>query len=191
MHGDQTQMWRRRLFGAVALTVALSCGSPNAPKQRLEGSLSTVMDLGYDDAVLTFGGTEFSVLFKRKRGSAKGDCTDLAASCDTTLSVTSRLEQSPFPDGGQDALVTGWTYDLTEVLTSGLPRGVVSRNVLDDPRGVTQPFTTLRVGEIHFINVPQQGQNLKAAGDFHATFTNGVEFASGKTVFGSFQAVFP
>lgn len=168
----------------------VSCGSPNAPKAKLEGSLLTVMNLDYDDAILGFSGTEFTLSFKRKKGTnVMGDCVTAATSCDTTLAVTARLEQTPLPDGGTDALRGGTTYDLTEVLTSGLPRGVVSRNVLDDPRTT---FPPIRIGKIRINNVPQQGMNLKAGGDFHVTFENGVEFASGKTVFSNaFQAQFP
>ena len=180
---------------AIALLVSLgSCGG-SGPAHKLEGSLSSVMDLGYDDAVLTFGGTEFTVSFKRRRNQTpmgmKLTCADTGASCDTSLSVTARLEQAPMPDGGMEALRGGDAYDLTQVLTSGLPRGVVARNVLDDPRGTTTPFTTIRIGQISFKNIPQQSMGLAAGGEFHVTFDNGVEFASGKTVFGPFQALFP
>lgn len=179
-----------RLRAVWAVLLLVSCGSPNAPKAKLEGSLLTVMNLDYDEAILSFSGTEFTVSFRRKKGtSLMGDCVTMPSSCDTTLAVTGRLEQAPFPDGGMDALRGGQTYDLPEILSSGLPRGVVSRNVLDDPRTM---FPPIRVGEIHFANIPQQSMNLKAAGDFHVTFENGVEFASGKTVFSTaFQAHFP
>jgi hypothetical protein len=166
-----------RTRSLLCVILCLSCGSPNAPKAKLEGSLTTVMDLGYDDAVLAFDGTTFGVSFRRKRGMG----------FDTVLQVGARLEQAPFPDGGMDAL-RAQAYDLTEVLTSGLPRGQIARQVLDDPRTM---FPPLRVGEIAFKNIPMQGSNFFAVGDFHLTFENGVEFASGKTVFSGFQAKFP
>jgi hypothetical protein len=166
-------------LGRWAALLALSCGDPNAPKARLEGSLTTVMDLGYDEVVLAFGGTDFTTNFRRKKGMG----------FDTVLSITTRLEQTPLPDGGMDALRGGTTYSLPQVLTSGLPRGEVSRNVLDDPRTMFPPIT---IGELYYQNIPQQGQNLTAAGNFHITFETGVEFASGKTVFSNgFQASFP
>ena len=41
------------------------------------------------------------------------------------------------------------------------------------------------------LNVPAQGKSLPASGNFHITFANGVEFASGRTVYGTFEAKFP
>ncbi len=163
---------------AIALLLALStCGNPNGPKARLEGSLTTVMDLGFDDTVLTFDGTQAIVSYRRKKGMG----------FDTVLAVTTRFEQAPLPDGGTESLRAG-TYNLTDILLSGLPRGVVSRQVLDDPRTM---FPAIRVGEVRFANIPERGQGLPSVGDFHVTFENGVEFASGKTVFSTFQAQFP
>ncbi|MBL8953327.1 MAG: hypothetical protein JNK82_21315 [Myxococcaceae bacterium] len=161
----------------VVLVALLSCGNPNAPRARLEGSLTTVMDLGFDESVLTFAGTEFSVAFRRKKGMG----------FDTVLAVTTRLEAMPLPDGGVESL-RAQTYDLTDVLSNGVVRGTVSRQVLDDPRTM---FPELRVGKITFLNIPQQGAGLPAVGEFNVTFENGVEFASGKTCFSSFQAQFP
>jgi hypothetical protein len=175
---------------AIALIVcSVSCGSPNAPKAKLEGSLLTVMNLDYDDAVLGYSPGQFVISFKRKRGTAMmNDCV-AGGNCDTTFSVGARLEPTPYPDGGMDALTAPRTYDLTEVLSDGEQRGVVGRQVLDDPRTM---FPPLRVGELTLQNVPQQAMGLKASGDFHCTFENGVEFASGKTVFSTgFQAAFP
>lgn len=173
----------------LLLACVLSCGSPTAPKAKLEGSLLTVMNLDYDDAVLSYDGTSFVVQFRRKKGVVMDDCVAAVAACDTTLSITTRLEPQPYPDGGMDAFVGGRRYDLTEELSNGQQRGQVSRSVLDDPRTM---FPPLRVGTIQFQNVPQQAMGLSAAGDFHVTFENGVEFASGKTVFSKgFQASFP
>jgi hypothetical protein len=137
------------------------------------------MDLGYDDVVLAFGGTDFTTNFRRKKGMG----------FDTILSITTRLEQAPLPDGGMDALRSGTTYQLPQMLSTGLPRGAVSRNVLDDPRTM---FPPIYIGELYVQNVPEQGQGLTSGGSFHITFTTGVEFASGKTVFSTgYQASFP
>lgn len=174
---------------AALLAVLLGCGPANAPRAKLEGSLLTVMNLDYDDAVLAYDQTQFVISFRRKQGMVMGDCLSAVAACDTTLSVTARFESMALPDGGQDTLYGGLRYDLTQVLSNGSQRGEVSRNVLDDPRRM---FPSLRVGSIMLKNVPMQGQGLPATGDFHVTFQNGVEFASGKTVFSqSFQAQFP
>jgi hypothetical protein len=179
----------RRAAAAACLLALWTCGPANAPKAKLEGSLLTVMNLDYDDAVLSYDGTQFVVSFRRRQGLAMGDCVSAVAACDTPLAVTARFEPMGLPDGGPDTLVGGRRYDLTEVLSNGSQRGTVSRNVLDDPR---RTFPPLRVGSIMLKNVPQQGQGLNAAGDFHVTFQNGVEFASGKTVFSqAFQAQFP
>lgn len=162
----------------MCLMLSLStCGPANGPKQRLEGSLGQVMDLGYDEVTLGFDGTAATVNFRRKKGMG----------FDTSLSVTTRIDQAALPDGGMEALRGGQTYNLVDVLSSGLPRGDVSRNVLDDPRTT---FPPIRVGEMTFNNIPVSGQDLTAGGDFHVTFTAGVEAASGRTVFGSFNAKF-
>jgi hypothetical protein len=140
------------------MLILLSCGSGKA-FHTLEGSLSTVMDLGYDESEMTYSDTEFTISFKIRRGNRNMSCS-MSSNCDTVASVTTRLEQVPYPDGGMDLLRGSKTWGLTEDLTM---------------------FPTIRIGEMHIGNVPRAG--LTAAGNFHVTFTNGVEFASGKTLF--------
>jgi hypothetical protein len=165
-----------KLHRLLVLMLLLACGGGG---HSLEGSLTKVMDLKFDKAVLAFSGQEFSVNFEKKKGMG----------FDTVLTVTTRLEQAPLPDGGMDVLRGNTTYNLAEKLSSDIQRGVVSRNVLDDPRTM---FPPLRVGELYIKNVPMQGQNLFSVGSFHVTFEDGVEFASGKTCFTDrFDAEFP
>jgi hypothetical protein len=168
---------------------ALGCGPASGAKHRLEGSLSTIMNLDYDDAVLAYSGTQFTVSFKRRRTTLISNCIKEPTSCDTPLAVTTRLDPAPKADGGMDVLKGGTTYELPEMLSTGEQRGVISRNVLEDTR--TQ-FPPLDVGEIRIDNVPHQGQGLPLTGNFHVTFDRGIQFASGKTVFSNgFQAQFP
>jgi hypothetical protein len=82
-------------------------------------------------------------------------------------------------------------------------RGSLSRNVLDDPRTMFPPFRPCAeyapdggvlkpsCAELTLNNVPAQGKKLLASGNFHVTFANGVDFASGRTVFATFDAEFP
>jgi hypothetical protein len=179
-----------RAAATGGLVVLLAACSGNGPAHALEGSLSEEMDLGYDDAVLSYSGAQFAVSFNRKKGMG----------FDTVLQVGVTLDTG-------EQLKGGITWDLAQVISTGMPRGTISRNVLDDPRTTFPPFrNTTDCTEMHFPdgghvgtscaeieldNIPQQGQGLLAGGSVHLTFANGVEFASGRTVFGSFQAKFP
>ena len=177
-------------LGLGVVLVSLSGCSGGGPAQTLQGSLSDEMDLGYDEAVLMYSGSQFSISFNRKKGMG----------FDTVLQIGVTL-------AAMEQLKGGITWDLAQVLPNGMPRGTISRNVLDDPRTTFPPFrnTTdctethladgghegMSCAELTVDNVPQEGQNLLAGGDFHLTFSNGVEFASGRTVFGTFAAKFP
>jgi hypothetical protein len=173
------------LVAAFAAMALISCSS-GGPAASLEGSLTDVMDLGYDEAVLSYSGSQFAVSFNRKKGMGYDTVLEVGVTLDT-------MEQ----------LKGGITWDLSKVLSNNQPRGVISRNVLDDPRTTFPPFRECLVtmpdggvitpscAELTIDNVPAKGSNLPAGGDFHVTFANGVEFASGRTVFGSFAAKFP
>ena len=58
-----------------------------------------------------------------------------------------------------------------------------ARDVLNDPR---KTYPTIQIGTLIFNSRPEAG--AKVTGDFNITFTNGIETASGRTVFGHFEA---
>jgi hypothetical protein len=173
-----------RSLAAIALVAALAagCGKGTGPKYSLEGSLSVVMDLGYDECFLDTTTDEIAIRFVRHRDS--GD--------DTPLKVT-------WAQAGQ-TLNTPATIDLGEARPDDATRqrSIVSRNVLDDPRRV---FPLLVVGEPCGMNgcrgpsklsfVDKIMQDSKVRGQFNITFVNGVEFANGRTVYGQFIAKVP
>ncbi len=172
---------------AVGLSAACSPGDPNKPpppRYRLEGSVTQVMDLGYDEARLQTSFLDVKLLFVRRRplNAVDDGGTGTGASEDYPLMVTYSLE-----DGGifQDKRV-----DLTELTAAGTQRGLVSRNVLNDPR---RSFPALNRGTLYLGRglLDQDGiviSDAVVSGDFHVTFENGIEAASGRTIFGNFDA---
>lgn len=168
------------LLSSVLLGAA--CDDPNkpAPKFHLEGSLTQVMDLGYDEARILLAPEDVSVTFVRKLplGSGlleDGGMVEVANSENYPVKVAYRFVGEEL-DGGR--------MDLASLDQNGAQRGVVSRNVQNDPRTTFPPI--LR-GTL-FFKQPLV-VNALVDGDFHVTFENGIEAASGRTVFStSFQA---
>jgi hypothetical protein len=126
------------------------------------------MDLAYDEAHLEQTEQEVSVRFARKRGEGE----------DIVFKTTASLEGI--------AVTPGTPIDLAGLTTAGTVRGVTSRNVLDDPR---RTFPTIVRGRLLFQTAFTSG--AKAAGEFSVTYENGIELASGRTVFGNFEALVP
>ncbi|MGV3620808.1 MAG: hypothetical protein ACO1OB_08320 [Archangium sp.] len=148
------------------------------PKQRLEGSLTQVMDLGYDEARILFAPDDISLLFVRIRPLGSTPTTDGG---EEMMEMTGNSEEYPLRVAyrfiGED-LPTGGALDLTAVDENGLPRGVVSRNVTNDPRNV---FPNIVRGRLIFDRQLVAGATV--TGSFHITFENGTDVASGRTVF--------
>lgn len=170
----------------LALLCACQPADPTKPPPayfRLEGSLSQVMDLGYDEAKVEFAAdlNDVALVFLRRRPSdisAFDGGADLeAGSRDVAFQITYRLIDQMYP--------LNTRYDLAEAYGDGgvSQRGVASRNVLNDPRKM---FPTLQRGTLLMRGSLQPGSNT--TGDFNVTFVNGVEVASGRTVFGQFTA---
>ena len=127
-----------RRAAAIALfgVLQLGCGSKGgvAPaKYNLEGSLSVVMDLGWDSCVLDTTSDEIALRFVRKRGETE----------DVPLKIV-------WAQAGQD-LVTPSTIDLAEMRPDNpnRQRAIVTRNVLDDKRNV---FPLLIRGKMSFFD---------------------------------------
>ncbi len=169
------------LLGALGIACGES-GTIKPPKHSLDGSLSVVMDLGYDEAFIDTTTNEVALRFVRHKGT-----TD-----DTTLKIT-------WAQAGQ-ALNTPSTIDLGEARPDdpATQRSIVSRNVLDDPRRV---FPLLIVGppcdamgcrgpsKMSFVDKIKPDSTVR--GQFNITFVNGVDFANGRTVYGPFSAKVP
>jgi len=175
---------RAAQLGVGAALVALcACQPPDPgaappPKYRLEGSLTQLMSLGYDEARIEGTGQDVALTFVRVRGSnvTLPDGGDPGTSEDYPLKVVYRYEDN---DGGIPA---NTTVDLAEVY-QGAQRGGISRNVLNDPR---KNFPDILRGELYFDRFPAAGETVR--GNFHVTFVNGIEEACGHTVYGDFTA---
>lgn len=162
----------RTLACAIVVALcALACGGngkPPSAKYVLDGSLTELMDLGYDEVVLTETPEDISVRFVRKVGASE----------ESVLKVSMALLDLVWAPGTE--------VDLTEVLSTGAQRGVISRNVTNDPRTL---FPDLQRGTLLLRSLPMQGQ--KTRGEFRVTFINGIQPACGHTAYGSFEASNP
>ncbi|MBX5483783.1 MAG: hypothetical protein IRZ16_18320 [Myxococcaceae bacterium] len=77
----------------------------------------------------------------------------------------------------------GEAIDLAEPDALGNPRGRASRAVIDDP---LQELPPIGRGELLFHRTLLPGETVP--GELHITFSEGTTLASGRTVFGSFEA---
>lgn len=168
-------------LGAMGLS---GCDDPckAPPKFRLEGSLSQVMDLGYDEARVLLAPEDVSLLFVRTHcqtavssdGGVPDPGTMVGMVEDYPLKVGYRLLGD----------VIGGRYDLSAQDDAGAQRGSLSRNVRNDPRNT---LPVILRGTLYF-DAPLD-PDAGVGGDFHVTFENGIEAASGRTVFStSFSA---
>lgn len=149
------------------------CKAP--PKFHLEGSLSQVMDLGYDEARVLLAPEDVSLLFVRTH--CQGAVSDDGGVPEE--GQVGKVEDYPLKVGFRllgDAV--GGRYDLAGVDDNGAQRGSLSRNVRNDPRNT---LPALLRGTLYF-NAPLD-PDAGIGGDFHVTFENGIEAASGRTVF--------
>jgi hypothetical protein len=154
---------RRACAGALLLGGALLCGCGG--DHVLEGSLTEVLDLKYQKVDVVRNPDDLAVRFLMPQGA--GDNVVLRLSVD--LAGTTLDANKPF--------------DLASTGLQGNQRGSISRDVLDDP---LTSFPQLVRGELTFDHAPLAGEAV--SGDFRATFENGTELASGRTVFGTFEA---
>lgn len=182
-------MNRRRTALALfcaACAVLWACGSADGkkpPKYKLEGSLTEFFNFGYDEVRYesTAGAQDFAFSFIRYRGedpdagTPSGEDVPLKVTVRTGLLTPEQLESLDFNlaadagNGGLDQL------------------GVLSRNVLNDPR---RSFTTLQRGSLKVNRLPA-APGETCTGEFRATFDPGIEYSSGRTLFGTFTATAP
>jgi hypothetical protein len=172
-------MHARATAAVVALASLLGgCGVSDgkAPPARysLEGSLLQLMDLGYDEARLQLAPDDLSVLFVRIKP------LDSIAP-DGGTGTAGNSEDYPFKIGvalkGQP-LFGNVRVDLAELDMNGTQRATFSRDVINDPRKLFPKATRATL----FLNkVPKVNETV--SGDFNVTFEEGVQAASGRTVF--------
>jgi hypothetical protein len=174
------------LFAGAALAGCNSSQPGKAPpRYRLEGSLGQVMDLGYDEARIRQTDQDVSVLFVRifeldETTSDGGTSNAVGTIEDYPFKLTLALRGQPLP--------VGVNIDLTEEDDTMNQRGTCSRNVRNDPR---KTFPRAKRGELFLERDLVSEMGVVAdyvAGNFHVTFENGIEAASGRTVFGHFNA---
>ena len=187
-----TRSPQRLLLVVAGLLVACSPapGKQAPPKFQLEGSLTQLMALGYDEARLRLDydpdnpqptdtlGIEFVRL--RPLGSdmlPDGGTAMVQDSEDMVLKIGYQL--------AGDAPPANQRLDLTFLDENGLSRTTLSRNVLNDPR---RAFPPLRVGSLFLDRQPDRVAMNTVNGEFNLTFENGIEVASGRTIFGKFSA---
>ena len=176
---------RVQRFIALAVTALALCACEDDPRKRppkfrLEGSLSQVMDLGFDEARVGVASTDISITFVRIRPlggsevSEDGGTEMVGTTEDYPLKVAYRLLGDP----------VGGRVDLASLDMNGAQRGVASRLVANDPRNV---LPLILRGTMYFDRPLDPGATV--GGDFHITFENGIDAASGRTVFATtFQA---
>lgn len=190
-------MRAHRLLGLLGL-LAQGCGTPS-----LEGSLGQMYDLGYDETRVRLAPEDLAVSFVKRRAQALGADGGALPNEDYPFVVRVALSQWVVDGGVQSGVGTlgflvraktdgepstwadegipfGAEIDLTQGNGAGAQRGTYSRNI----SGTTVNFPRARRAEIFFDRMPQSGAPVK--GRFHVTFENGIESASGRTVFDSF-----
>ncbi len=174
-------------MGALLVLTACQARDPTLPpeaKFQLEGSAGQLFDLGYDEARILLATEDVALLFVRTRplekrlpdgGLAMNDMT--AVSEDYPIKISYALWGDDIP--------VKTRVNLAEVDASNpkKPRVAVTRDVLNDPR---KTYPTVHIGTLIFNKLPEPG--ARVTGDFNITFSNGIETASGRTVFGHFDA---
>jgi hypothetical protein len=149
----------------LGLTLLLAgCGG----KHGLEGSLTELLSLSYSDSSILFTDAATSVRFTNPQGEGEN----------TVLNVSVAVADLQ--------IVAHGDIDLTEQVESGGQRGVITRNVLNDPH---RSFPTLSRGNLRFESVPVPGTTV--LGTFSVTFKECTDFACGRTVYGDFTAKVP
>lgn len=150
---------------ALAALPLLAC----APPKILDGSLGELLDLHYQDVTVQSDGTQVSVEYTNPQEGGTNTVFQVSAvirGIDFQPGTVVRLEE-PSPLGGQ--------------------RGHVSRQVIDEP---ARAFPLIELGEFELDALPElSGQSVR--GRFSVAFMNGTAFASGRTVFHSFEALVP
>lgn len=167
----------RLRFTAALLWMLMACGDTRKPPPKfyLEGSLTQLFNLGFDEARIIRAPEDISLLFVRRRPIDNIDTADAGSAEDYPLKVSYRTLGDDVSAGG--------TVDLAQTDDVGVQRSTLSRSVAQDLR---TSFPPLVRGALTF-EAPLI-ENTLVKGNFHVTFTNGTDAASGRTAFGQFTA---
>ncbi len=157
-------MSARALLAGVLLAGACACGG----QRSLEGSLTELMDLHYTEVNISSSSSAVAVKYTRPQGDGEN----------VVLEVSART--------GGLMLEAGVPINLAELGPDGAQRGSVGRNVFNDPR---RQFPPMERGMLLLHSLPASGMTVQ--GEFTVTFVNGIQFANGRTVFGTFEARIP
>lgn len=141
----------------------VACGPGGA--EPLDGSLTAVMDVTYDRATLEATDGYLGLRFLKKRGAVE----------DTVLKVGVIID-GKVPDHSVQ-------FDLAEAMQGG-QRGTATRNVLDDPDHTVFP----RLSRGLFRVDGDLTKAMTVRGEVSLTFVQGNQTASGRAVFGPFEA---
>jgi hypothetical protein len=161
-----------KVLSLTAVVLLSACGPKDGPAFKLEGSLTSVLDLGYDHVWLDNSESDFSVRFARIQGEGEN----------TPLKVTVTLLPGELP--GPNV-----TWDLAETLPNGQQRGVLSRNVLNE---AVIMFPEILRGKLTMFQTPMAIETgAPASGEFNITFVTGIMPANGRTIFGTYSAKVP
>lgn len=168
-----------------ALATALVALLPSCGPQKVEGSLQAVIDLSYHDIKLRFSGDQIAVRWTRPRGSGEDAVLIVSEKLDGLTVRTGDMVNlaAPLPDF---ALADAGIPDGGVLPDGGIvsqQRGVVSRDVFNDPR---KTFPLIESGFMVLYDVPVDGGVV--GGSFSVTFERCVDFGCGRTVFGDFKA---
>lgn len=178
-----------RVACTLALVVGAAACAPNDPTKRppptyrLEGSLGTVLDITYDAAVVEPSAEALAVRFVRARAKetppSDGGMDAVGGADDVTFQITYALLGAEYPMNARVLL-----DELVNPMDAmSAQRGLASRNVLNDPR---KKLPRLQRGSLTLKGALADGAQLE--GDVNVTFENGVDVASGRTVYGHFIA---
>lgn len=176
--------------GMLALALLLG-GAGCTPGPRVEGSLSTLIGLRYDEARVFRTDDEVAVHFVAvavaEDGEDPGEVVDgaepPAAAENTVLQVSARLAGLELVPGA------ALDVDLAEPMEgSGALRGTVGRAVLDEP---PRAFPRIARGRLQLAGSEVLESGTRLSGSFSVTFVNGVGFAAGHTAYATFEAIVP
>lgn len=156
-------MRRRVLLAAGWVAGLCACGPPS-----LEGSLTEIMDLHFTRTDVSASSGSVAVRFLAPQGTGEN----------LVLEVGARL--------GGIMLQAGVPIDLAEAAPDGTQRGIVTRDVFDDPR---RTFPLIRQGQLLLRSLP--APQTTVAGELSVSFVVGTQYANGRTAFSKFEAQIP
>jgi hypothetical protein len=153
---------------ALKASALMALGLCGCGPKMVQGSLSAVMSLNYTGVQALTDGSQASVKFTTPQGAGINIVLEVAAQ-------VSDLVLTP------NAII-----NLAELGPNGFQRGVVSRDVVNDP---FHTFPALTLGTLQFNALITPGATV--SGNFNVTFVEGDTPVSGHTAYANFTAEVP